>query len=234
MMAVAAAGLCRRYGRRWALNDVNFEVPAGALVMITGRNGSGKSTLLRVLATAIRPDLGTARILGHDVRGERDAVRRIVALLGHRTHLYEPLTALENLAVVSRFLGAGGERGALLGQLEEVGLADRGDDPVQTFSAGMRQRLALASVLLQRPKVVLLDEPYGHLDAAGFLLVDSLLRRLRAGGATVLMATHLMARGRKVCDLGLVLEAGRLVFAGAAAQLPEPQGADAMGFAEGA
>jgi heme exporter protein A len=234
MIAVAAAGLCRRYGRRWALVDVSFEVPAGALVMVTGRNGSGKSTLLRVLATAIRPDLGTARVLGHDVRGERETVRRNVALLGHRTHLYEPLSALENLAVVARFLRADARRGALLAQLEGVGLADRGDDPVQTFSAGMRQRLALASVLLQRPKVVLLDEPYGHLDAAGFLLVDSLLQRLRTEGATVLMATHLMARGRKLCDLGLVLEAGKLVFAGATAQLPEPQGADAMGFAEGA
>ena len=234
MIAVAAAGVCRRYGRRWALADVSFEVPAGALVMVTGRNGSGKSTLLRVLATAIRPDLGTVRILGHDVRAERDLVRRKIGLLGHRTHLYEPLTALENLAVVARFLGADPGRSALLRQLEEVGLGDRGDDPVQTFSAGMRQRLALASVLLQRPEVVLLDEPYGHLDAAGFLLVDSLLQRLRAQGATVLMATHLMARGRRLCDLGLVLEAGRLVFAGAAAQLPVPQGADAMGFAEGA
>jgi len=120
-------------------------------------------------------------------------VRRKIGLLGHRTHLYEPLTALENLAVVARFLGADAGRNALLRQLEEVGLGDRGDDPVQTFSAGMRQRLALASVLLQRPEVVLLDEPYGHLDAAGFLLVDSLLQRLRAQGATVLMATHLMA-----------------------------------------
>jgi heme ABC exporter ATP-binding subunit CcmA len=233
-VAVAAAGLCRRYGRRWALTDVSFEVPAGALVMVTGRNGSGKSTLLRVLATAIRPDLGTARILGHDVRSEREAVRRKAALLGHRTHLYEPLTALENLAVAARFLNADARRSALLGPLEEVGLADRGDDPVQTFSAGMRQRLALASVLLQRPEVVLLDEPYGHLDAAGFLLVDGLLQRLRVQGATVLMATHLIARGRRVCDLGLVLEGGHLVFAGAAAQLPAPPGADAMGFAEGA
>src|SRR5438128_3043365 len=112
MIAVAAAGVCRRYGRRWALADVSFEVPAGALVMVTGRNGSGKSTLLRVLATAIRPDLGTARILGHDVRAERDVVRRKIGLLGHRTHLYEPLTALENLAVVARFLGADAGRNA--------------------------------------------------------------------------------------------------------------------------
>jgi heme exporter protein A len=234
MMAIAAAGLCRRYGRRWALTDVSFEVPRGALAMITGRNGSGKSTLLRVLATAIRPDLGTARVLGHDIREERDAVRRKAALLGHRTHLYEPLTALENLAVVARFLARPAARGALLAQLEEVGLADRADDAVQTFSAGMRQRLALASVVLQQPELVLLDEPYGHLDAAGFLFVDGLLQRLRGSGATVLMSTHLIARGRRLCDHALVLEAGRLVFAGSPAQMPLPQGTEAMAFAEGA
>jgi heme exporter protein A len=91
MIAVAAAGLYRRYGRRWALVDVGFEVPEGELVMVTGRNGSGKSTLLRVLATAIRADRGTVRILGLDVRRDRERARQRLALLGHRTHLYEPL-----------------------------------------------------------------------------------------------------------------------------------------------
>jgi heme exporter protein A len=233
MMAVAAAGLCRRYGRRWALTDVSFEVPEGALVMISGRNGSGKSTLLRVLATAIRADLGKALILGHDLQADREAVRRSVALLGHRTHLYEPLTALENLALVARFLDGDGRRAALLPRLQEVGLLDRADDPVQTFSAGMRQRLALARVLQQEARVVLLDEPYGHLDPPGFFFVDGVLRRLRARGATVLMATHLLDRGRTLCDRSLVLDAGRLVFDGATAEMPEPAGTGA-GFAEGA
>jgi len=233
-IAVAAAGLCRRYGRRWALTDVTFEVPEGALVMVTGRNGSGKSTLLRVLATAIRADRGTVAILGYDTHRDRDAVREITALLAHHTHLYEPLTALENLAIAARFLGDDPGREELRARLAEVGLADRGDDPVQTFSAGMRQRLALARVLLQEARVVLLDEPYGHLDPPGFLLVDGLLQRLRHKGATVLMATHLLNRGRAVCDRGLVLEAGRLVFAGAAADVPEPAGGDGASFAEGA
>lgn len=233
MIAIAAAGVSRRYGRRWALTNVGFEVPEGALVMVTGRNGSGKTTLLRVLATALRPDMGTVRILGHDVGREREQVRRDTALLGHRTHLYEPLTALENLAVAARFLGADAGRPALLARLEEVGLGDRADDFVQTFSAGMRQRLALARTLQQDPRVVLLDEPYGHLDPPGFLLVDGLLQRLRRDGVTVLMATHLVARGRKLCDRGLVLEAGRLVFSGSVAEMPQTD-ADAPGFAEGA
>src|SRR5207245_5410584 len=134
MIAVTAAGLYRRYGRRWALVDVGFEVPEGELVMVTGRNGSGKSTLLRVLATAIRADRGTVRILGVDVRRERERARKGLALLGHRTHLYEPLTALENLAVAARFLGGDPGRKGLLARLEEVGLADRGDDAVQAFA----------------------------------------------------------------------------------------------------
>jgi len=232
MIAIATAGVSRRYGRRWALTNVGFEVPEGALVMLTGRNGSGKSTLLRVLATALRADMGTVRILGHDAVQQREQVRKDIALLGHRTHLYEPLTALENLAVAARFLRVDSGRPALLARLEEVGLGDRADDLVQTFSAGMRQRLALARALQQDARVLMLDEPYGHLDPPGFLLVDGLLQRLRRQGATVLMATHLVARGRRLCDRGLVLEAGRLVFSGPVSEMPESD-ADAAGFAEG-
>jgi heme exporter protein A len=233
-IAVAVAGLCRRYGRRWALVDVSFEVPEGAVAMVAGRNGSGKSTLLRTLSTAIRADQGTIRILGRDTSEDRDGVRRDLALLDHQTHLYEPFTALENLELVARFLGQPASRAALLKRLEEVGLADRADDPVQTFSAGMRRRLALARVLQQEARVVLLDEPYGDLDPPGFLLIDGVLERLRASGATVLMSTHLLRRGQALCSRALVLEAGRLVFSGPAAEMPDLAGTQAAGFAEGA
>ncbi len=218
--AIEVSGLCRRYGRRWALADVSLRVPAGTLVMLAGRNGSGKSTLLRVLATAIRPDLGTGRVAGFDLRDERAQVRARVALLGHHSQLYEALTALENLQVVARFLGLDAGRGALTMALAEVALAERADDPVTTFSAGMRRRLALARTLLQPADVVLLDEPYGALDPPGFHLIDDVLRRLRARGATVVMATHLVERGSRQCDLGFVLENGRLVWSGRAADLP--------------
>src|SRR5258708_40277775 len=149
MIAVAAAGVSRRYGRRWALANVGFEVPEGALVMVTGRNGSGKTTLLRVLATALRADMGTVRILGRDVTRERDRVRQDTALLGHRTHLYEPLTALENLAVAARFLRADPGRPALLERLEEDGLGDPAAAVGQTFSARWRQRPSLGQALQQ-------------------------------------------------------------------------------------
>jgi heme exporter protein A len=219
--AIEVEGLSRRYGRRWALVDVSLRVPRGAVVMVTGRNGSGKSTLLRVVATAIRADRGAARVLGYDCRTQRDEVRRRLALLAHHSHLYEALSALDNLAIADRFLGRGGDPRRLETLLAEVGLADRADDPVSTFSAGMRKRLSLARALLQDAPVLLLDEPYGQLDPPGFRLVDRLLASQRQAGRTVVMATHLLERGGGVCDRAVVLEQGRLVWAGPAAEVPE-------------
>jgi heme exporter protein A len=215
-LAVETRSLSRRYGRRWALADVSLEVPAGSVTMLAGRNGSGKSTLLRVLATALRPDHGEALVLGHDVRRARDAVRRRVALLAHQSFLYEALTARENLRVAASFLGRDTE-GALL---DRVGLGTRADDPVSSFSAGMRKRLSLARVLLQQAELVLLDEPYGELDPPGFALLDGVVGELRQRGATVLMATHLVDHGRQMCDRALVLEEGRLAWSGAAREMP--------------
>lgn len=221
--AVEAHGLCRRYGRRWALADVDLRVEPGTVLMITGRNGSGKSTLLRVLSTAIQAHRGTALVHGYDVRTRRDEVRRRIVLLGHDSYLYPALTALENLRVAARFLpGRDTSETALLERLRLVGLAERAEDPVQTFSAGMRKRAALARALLQEEEaaVVLLDEPYGQLDPPGFHLVDRILARLRRQGKTVLMATHLIQRGSRLCDQGVILDRGRLVWAGPAAALP--------------
>jgi heme exporter protein A len=226
--------LSRRYGRRWALAEVSFELPRGASAMLAGRNGSGKSTLLRLLACAIRPDHGEARVLGHDLVGERERVRGVTALLSHASYLYESLTALENLRIAAGFLGKDGGRAALLPLLAEVELDTRADDAVQTFSAGMRKRLSLARTLLQDAELVLLDEPYGELDPPGFRLVDRLFATLKARGKSVLMATHLLDRGAALCDHGLVLEAGRLRWMGPARELPARGGLDPASLPEGA
>lgn len=229
-----AAGLSRRYGRRWALVDVTLQLPRGSALMVAGRNGSGKSTLLRVLATAIRADRGRGRVAGFDLRAERDEVRRRTALLAHPAYTYEALSALENLRITARFLSREARREALVPVLEEVGLAERADDAVETFSAGMRKRLSLARVLMQEAEVVLLDEPYGQLDPPGFRFVDRLFGRLRQRGSTVVMATHLLERGADLCDQGLVLESGRVAWTGPAADLPGQAALSADGLAEGA
>jgi|ERR1051325_7577290 heme exporter protein A len=210
--AVEVRGVSRRYGRRWALADVSFRVPAGSVAMVAGANGSGKSTLLRILATAIRPDLGTALVGGFDVAKERDDVRRVTALLSHYSYLYEALSARENLDVLnvgraSARPGRAEARPTYL--LEKVGLAARADDPVSTYSAGMRKRLSFARVLAQQPSIVLLDEPYGQLDPEGFRLVDDVVSELR-GKSTIIMATHQVERVGTFADVKIELEQGRI------------------------
>lgn len=223
-LAIDAENLARRYGRRWALSDVSFQVPAGTVVMVAGRNGAGKSTLFRVLATAIRPDRGRARVSGFDVVRDREDVRKLTAMLSHQNYLYESLTARENLEVVANHLGVG--RNGLVAILEQVALGSRANDAVSTFSAGMRKRLSFARVLLQDPRVVFLDEPYGALDPPGFDLVDAVVTDLKRRGTTVLMATHQWERSSRLCDTALVLEAGRVIWQGPAneAMAYEPRG----------
>jgi heme exporter protein A len=206
--AIEAENLARRYGRRWALSDVSLRIPEGSVTMVAGRNGSGKSTLFRVLATAIRPDLGRASVLGFDVVRHREDVRKASALLSHYNYLYESLSARENLEVTADHLRV--SRAPVASLLERVALSARAEDPVSTFSAGMRKRVSFARILLQNPRVVLLDEPYAALDPAGFDLVDSVVRELKARGATILIATHQLERTATVCDYELDLEAGRV------------------------
>jgi ABC-type multidrug transport system ATPase subunit len=129
-------------------------------------------------------------------------------LLSHYNYLYESLTARENLEVVADHLGVG--RAPIAALLERVALGSRADDPVSTFSAGMRKRVSFARVLLQEPRVALLDEPYAQLDPPGFDLVDSVVRELKARGATILIATHQLERTATVSDYALTLEAGRV------------------------
>lgn len=208
-VAIEVERVARRYGRRWALADVSFHVPPATVVIVSGRNGAGKSTLFRVLATAIRPDQGRATIGGFDVVRHREDVRRMTAILSHANYLYDSLTARENLHIVADHLGIA--RSRVMAVLEQVGLAPRADDLVSTFSAGMRKRLSFGRVLLQEPKVVFLDEPYGALDPPGFDLVDAVIGELKRRGTTILMATHQLERSAKLADMSLVLEAGRVV-----------------------
>jgi heme exporter protein A len=203
MAAIEVENVARRYGRRWALGGVSFSAEQGTVLMVAGRNGSGKTTLLRVLSTAIRPDAGSVRVGGFDVVREREDVRRTTALLSHASYLYDSLSARENLAVL-------GLKGNLDAHLDRVGLLTRANDPVSTFSAGMRKRLSFARVLLQKATIVMLDEPYGQLDPEGSVLVDEVVRELRSSGVTVVIATHQVEHVTNLADRIITLEGGRI------------------------
>lgn len=209
--ALVLDDVSRRYGRRWALARLSYTLPGGRSLLLTGHNGSGKTTLLRLVGTAMSPTAGHVRVLGMDAVTERDGVRRQVALLSHASFLYEDLTAEQNLRVLADLLGldAPADRAALL--LEQVGLSRRSGNPVRQFSAGMRKRLAIARLLMKQPRLALLDEPFGELDPAGIDAMEKVIHGLKAGGTTVILATHLIEQGLTLCEERLHLQDGRRV-----------------------
>jgi len=200
--------LARRFGRRWAVARIHFALPAGQACMVTGANGSGKTTLLRCVATALKPHHGRILFDGKDLWRQRRVVRPGVALLSHATRLYEDLDARGNLRTWASLSGMQADLPALL---ERVGLPTTRRDPVRTFSAGMRRRLALARVLLKAPDLLLLDEPFTALDPEGRELVITLVGELQQRGTTLLVATHLPDVARRLCAHHLHMESGRIV-----------------------
>lgn len=199
---IEAEQLCRRFGRRWAFARVDLTLEPGARLLVVGANGSGKTTLLRTLSTVLRPSQGSLRLFGVDPSRDPTSVRRRLALLSHHSGLYEDLSARDNLGVIARLGGHGAHDAAAL--LREVGLEDR-HDPIRAYSAGMRKRLQVATLLLQRPDLVLLDEPFAALDPAGVDDVSALLRGL---GATLVLTSHRIARAARLCDRALLLADG--------------------------
>jgi heme exporter protein A len=202
--------LTKVYGSSVALRGVTLGVPAGSVLSVLGHNGSGETTLLRLVATLIRPTAGSGRLGGHDLVRDRDEVRRLVGLVGHGTQLYDDLTARENLAFAAALDGGPRDRHAAEAALVRVGLEAHGDVRVRELSTGMRRRVALARVILRRPRVLLLDEPFAGLDQDGSKRLEEYLREFRAEGGAALLVTHSLPRGLALGDSVAVLAAGRL------------------------
>ena len=196
---------CRRGGRQ-VFDRLSFVLGAGELLALTGRNGSGKTTLLRALALLVRPDAGTIRWQGADIRAEPEAWRGRLAWLGHLEGLKGDLSVRENLLVAERLRGAPPAEDRLDGVLVAFDLLALVARPVRTLSAGQRRRVALARVMLSQAPLWLLDEPLNALDApaqAAFRL--SLQTHLAAGGLAI-AATHadLGMPAARALELGLV------------------------------
>jgi heme ABC exporter ATP-binding subunit CcmA len=210
MVLVQLDNVSRMFGRFPALRKVSIEFIAGRCYVLLGENGAGKSTLLRILAGLLEPTLGTARMLS-DGKPEKIANQRArIGYMSHAPMLYDELSAEENLryfAGLYRTCSCLTPSEALLA----VGLDPTLSRPVGQFSQGMRQRTSLARVLLPRPELLLLDEPFSNMDAASAGKMVALLGQLRAANRTVVLTTHQRSLAEPLADYFLTMEAGQLI-----------------------
>jgi ABC-2 type transport system ATP-binding protein len=221
--------LTHRYGSHVALSDVSLSVQDGEIFGFLGPNGSGKTTLFRVLSTLIRPQEGTVRMMGLDIVHERAAVRRRIGVVFQSPSLDKNLTARENLMHHGHLYHL---RGAELhqrmaGALAAVNLVDRADERIERFSGGMRRRVELAKSMLNRPTVLLLDEPSTGLDPSARIDLWAHLKRLQSDGVTILLTTHLMDEADR-CSRLAILDHGKLVACDTPAALKDRIGGDVI------
>ncbi len=210
---VVARGVRKRYGRMQVLRGADLTVAPGEVVGLEGPNGAGKTTLLRIVATLERADGGEVVYGDRPMRRwARRALRERIGVLGHESWLHPELSAMENLVFVARIGGAAPKaaRDGAAHCLDLVGLRDARHRPVRQYSRGMRQRTALARLLVSRPALWLLDEPTTGLDAAGVELLCDLVCGAARAGAGVLVSSHDPAFLRRVCNRIVRLDRGRI------------------------
>lgn len=197
------------YGDFPALAGVDFSVGKGEILLLQGANGAGKTTLLRACAGLVPIVRGTATVLGHDLRIDRDSVRRRVGLLGHDNGLFIDLTVRENVRFWSRLVAA--DDTEIEAALERMGLDGRlANVRVGELSAGQKRRCSLANLVVRRAELWLLDEPHAGLDARGRDELDSILRQVVASEATVILASHEIERSHQLATRIAVVSGGQV------------------------
>jgi ABC-2 type transport system ATP-binding protein len=220
-LALEASGLVKSFGEVRAVDGVDLAVRAGSVYGVLGPNGAGKTTTIRMLATLLRPDAGSARVLGHDVVAEADAVRGLVSLTGQMASVDEDLTGRENLILIARLLGlrradAKARAGELL---EAFDLSDAAGRLVKNYSGGMRRRLDIAASLVVTPELLFLDEPTTGLDPRSRNQVWDIIRSLAAAGTTILLCTQYLDEADRLAEGIAVIDHGRVIAEGTPAQL---------------
>lgn len=208
-IAVRMVDVSKKRGEAWALRRLTLSIPAGAISLVSGHNGSGKSTLLSLMAGQTSPTLGTLDVLTLDGKNEREAIRARCGFIGHAHELYEDLTAHENLTLFAA-LCVSRNGPSIADALAQMALSQVAHQSVRTFSAGMKRRVALAKVIMKEPDLLILDEPFGELDARFIALTEALIRTYKQRGRTVIFTTHWLEHGRALCDYEFQLEAGQL------------------------
>jgi ABC-2 type transport system ATP-binding protein len=225
-LAIEASGLVKTFGKTRALDGIDLAVPAGTVYGLLGPNGAGKTTAVRVLATLLRPTGGEARVFGHDVVREADAVRGKVSLTGQYASVDEDLTGMENLTLLGRLLGharpAARDRAAQL--LAAFGLTEAADRQVKKYSGGMRRRLDIAASILNTPELLFLDEPTSGLDPRSRSQVWEIVRAVVAHGTTVLLTTQYLDEADRLAGRIAVVDHGKVIAEGTTGELKSSVG----------
>ncbi|KFA93073.1 ABC transporter ATP-binding protein [Archangium violaceum] len=212
MSGISVQGLAKRFGARTAVEGLDFDVRPGEVFGLLGPNGAGKTTTVRMLTGLLQPSAGEARVWGHSVRTDGEALRRVVGLLTEQPGLYERLSARDNLRFFMK-LHELDERQVwprARSYLERFGLAGRENDPCGGFSKGMRQKLAIVRTLVHDPKVIFLDEPTSGLDPESARTVRDAVAELAAEGRTIVLCSHNLAEVERLCTRVAVVK-GRLL-----------------------
>jgi heme ABC exporter ATP-binding subunit CcmA len=209
---IRVSGLRKVFGRHRVLEGLTLDVHAGEAVALLGANGAGKTTLLKILATLVRPTRGAVMVAGHDAVTDAEPVRRAIGLVAHGAHVYDDLTAVENLRFWTTLAGQRASAAELGGALASVELDRFAGERVRTFSAGMKRRLALARLTLARPRVLLLDEPFAGLDQRGKKWLEEHLATFKSGGGAIVMAIHSFGRELAVADRIVILAGGAIAI----------------------
>jgi ABC-2 type transport system ATP-binding protein len=229
-LAIEATGLVKAFGATRAVDGVDLSVRRGTVYGVLGPNGAGKTTTIRMLATLLRPDAGSARVLGHDIVSEADAVRGLVSLTGQLASVDEDLTGRENLILIARLLGLKRAQAKARADelLEAFGIADASGRLVKHYSGGMRRRLDIAASIVVTPELMFLDEPTTGLDPRARNQVWDIIRVLVAEGTTILLCTQYLDEADQLADGIAVIDHGKVIAEGTPGQLKASVGSGAL------
>lgn len=228
--AVETQGLVKRFGNNTAVDGVDLVIPRGGIYGVLGPNGAGKTTVIRMLATLLRPDAGSAQVLGHDVFTEPKTIRSKIALTGQFASLDEDLTGVENMILIGRLLGFSSQAARARGMdlLAAFGLTDAANRQVKKYSGGMRRRLDIAGSLVVTPELMFLDEPTTGIDPRSRNQVWDIIRALVDGGTTILLSTQYLEEADQLADRIAVIDHGRVIAEGTPGQLKAQVGSGAL------